>query len=88
MRKITEGQRIEILKVYGERGHKAAAKLCREYGVSENYPCSLASAYGITTPRSRGEYRKYRDRKVNVPGLRDWKDPRWAWAIERGPVLA
>lgn len=86
--KITEEQRLEILKVYGEQGQKAAAILCREYGVSDGYPAVYASTYGVTTPQWRGKGRKYKNRDTAGRSPKDASDPRWAWAIARGVVIA
>lgn len=46
-RKITAGQRAELLSVYLADGQAAAADLAKVYGVGPDYARKLASASGI-----------------------------------------
>lgn len=87
-RKITIEQERQLLEHYLVHGLKATAPLCIEFGVNPTYASCIASASGRRRPRYRAGT-KYKSRKpAGKFDPKDWNDHRWAWAIERGPVLA
>lgn len=81
VRKVTPQQQAELVAHYLAHGREASEIKCVEMGVCPRYAASVAAAWGKYRPR---KFRGGGDIAVAV----DHKDPRWAWAIERGPVLA
>jgi hypothetical protein len=75
--KLTQAQRRQLLTCYLEHGFHATRPLAESFGVRARYLAQLA--------RNNGHVNNYRrgDRAV----VRTGNDPRWQWAIERGPVL-
>jgi hypothetical protein len=71
--KITKEQREELVKLWLAGGQQAVAAKQREYGVADKYASNQASIMGI-----------HRCDMITRSDV----DPRWVWAIERGPVLA
>lgn len=71
--KITESQREQLVRVYLESGLRVAGPLAISMGVSPKYPGILASTSGRRRPGQKGT---------------DMNDPRWAWAIQRGAIIA
>ena len=86
-RKITLEQAQKLLDHYLEHGAEATEPLCAELGVSPRYPASMASVYGKRRPKYR-KGTKYKNQPPQKCLSQDWNDPRWQWAIERGPVIA
>ena len=84
--KVTPAQRQQLLEYYLKYGMKATEPLCKELGVSNRYPASVASVYGKRRPKYRAGT-KYKDTPKADPAWNQ-HDPRWAWAIERGTVIA
>lgn len=72
--KLTEAQREQLIRVYLSGGIRAAGPLAVSMGVGRKYPGNIAN----TTGRHRQP--KLRGRSEN--------DPRWAWAIVRGAIIA
>lgn len=80
-RKLTNEQREQLLQAY-LKCRRSAYDLAISLGVHKTYPAALAFSRGIKSnaPYIRGEPQlRYRD---------DHDDPRWAWARERGEVIA
>jgi hypothetical protein len=78
--KLTPVQRQALLTCYLERGFYAAKPLAESFGVRAKYLSQLARKNGHTNNYQRKG--RVIIRKVTSA------DPRWQWAIERGPVLA
>lgn len=69
--KASPDQRKKLLALWLAGDTRAVAALEREIGVAPKYTSNMASVMGIHK----------RD------GVRpDADDPRWAWAVERGPI--
>jgi hypothetical protein len=75
--KLTQAQRQQLLASYLEHGFHATRPLAESFGVRAKYLALLARNNGHLNNYGRG------DRAV----VRTENDPRWQWAIERGPVL-
>lgn len=73
MTKLTKEQRARLMEVHRAGGLDASRALATTLGVSRNYGAQLC--------RSAGDKPKREARN------RSAKDPRWAWAIERGGIL-
>lgn len=69
--KISEAQREQLVRVFLSDGIRVAGPLAVSMGVARKYPAQLAATSG----RRRTKRRTTND-----------ADPRWAWAIERGPI--
>lgn len=80
-RKITPQKRQELIDHYLAHGREASMAKCEAAGVSPGYAANMAGQLGLKPPR-RFKGGGAVSLKVNH------KDPRWAWAIERGPVIA
>lgn len=74
--KITIEQRDELIELWRQGQFQKVLKLQKQYGVERKYAQKRAYDLGLT---------KYPDRTKRPA---DWFDPRWQWAIERGPVVA
>lgn len=85
--KINEAQRQEILRVYKTEGTKAAGALCVKLGVSARYYSKLACERGVATKKAR-PLTPEQKAAMRAQITRPCNDPRWAWAIARGPVEA
>ena len=59
-RKVTRAQRHELVQVYLNLGWDAAAELCREYGVSDEYARREANALYGCPGAHRRQWRKAR----------------------------
>lgn len=70
--KASREQRKELLALWLAGDNKAVAAMERQIGVKPKYTSNMANVMGI-----------HKKDGVRV----DADDPRWAWAIERGPVL-
>lgn len=75
--KISKEAVAHILDVYANQGSRAAEELSETYSVSKHYIRQLAMIHGV---RVKNPLRGGSSDTSN--------DPRWKWAIERGPVLA
>jgi hypothetical protein len=84
--KITEAQRQEILRTYMVNGTKAASVLCVSFGLHPRYYSGLASLCGVATKKAKPLTPQQRA-KIGRPTV-NHNDPRWSWAIDRGPVVA
>ena len=78
--KLTSAQRQQLLTCYLEQGYDAAKPLVESLGVHAKYPARLA--------RKNGHTNNYRRKGRAVVRKGNSGDPRWQWAIERGPVVA
>ncbi|MDB5611087.1 MAG: hypothetical protein JWP25_7987 [Bradyrhizobium sp.] len=76
--KLTPAQRQALLACYLEHGFHAARPLAESFGVRAKYLAQLARHNGHTNNHQR------KNRAVRKA---THKDPRWQWAIARGPVL-
>ena len=79
-KRLTEEQRAELLKVYLTGDSKAAKALAAKIGVHEHYLSLIA--------RRNGHFNNYGRIGRVAPKPSQPNDPRWKWAIERGPVIA
>jgi hypothetical protein len=79
-RKVTAEQAKELLAHYVKHGKEASLVRCAELGVSPKYAASLAASLGIRIRKLKGG--------GQIAKSVDHNDPRWQWAIERGPVVA
>lgn len=86
--KINEAQRQEILLVYKAEGSDAAMALCKSLNLSPRYYSALASARGVANRKSRPLTAEEKAIMRSIVPMDDSTDPRWQWAVERGPVLA
>jgi len=86
--KINEAQRLEILRVYREKGTAPAMELCASLGLCKRYYSSLASSRGVAAKRRRPLTAEQKAKMRAVNKKDDSYDYRWKWAIERGPVVA
>ena len=75
-RKVSPVQRHQLIQIFLHMGEKDAQAACVEAGVGKNYAEQQA--------RETFAYQKKRFAGRRV----DHSDPRWKWAIERGPVGA
>lgn len=84
--KITEQQRLEILRVYAEHGPEKTKPLCVSLGLNPYYYSCLASKRGVsvkkTKPLTAAEKTMLRRKTFRVQ-----RDRRWAWARKRGMVV-
>ncbi|MGE9009786.1 hypothetical protein ACO2JO_14460 [Leptospira interrogans] len=80
-RKVSPVQRHQLIQIFLHMGDKDAQAACMEAGVGKNYAEQQA--------RETFAYQKKRFAGSGHIGRRvDHSDPRWKWAIERGPVGA
>jgi hypothetical protein len=77
--KLSATQRQQLLTRYLEHGFHATRPLAESFGVQAKYLAQLA--------RSNGHVNNYRRGDPAVVRKPTENDPRWQWAIERGPVL-
>lgn len=75
--KLTPETRDHLVSVYVKQGWKASAEECARLGVGKNhaYECWLVTL-------------RPKKCRVDIGLARDRFDPRWAWAIQRGPIIA
>lgn len=82
--RVSEAQRAEMLAAY-KRDPAEALALCKAFGVRPAYATELASQYSVLRPKvGRKGGKPYNHGR----GPGDAVDHRWAWAIERGHVVA
>jgi hypothetical protein len=86
--KITEAQRLEIIRVYKTEGVQAATELCLRYGVSARYYSKLASERGVACRKSKPLTEEQKAEMRKIKRMDDSYDHRWRWAKERGAVVA
>lgn len=77
---LTPEQIESLIKAYMEGGLRASANLASQYGVNRKYPYFLARDRGLKFDYG---YKKGQSRLTQVE-----EDYRWAWARQRGAVLA
>jgi len=70
-----------LLSVYAEIGPAAARELAPKYGVGSKYVRKLACMHKVKAKPRKLKTRKLKRHPIDT-------DPRWKWAIERGPVFA
>lgn len=88
-RKVTQEVQNQLVEIYLTQGKDAAADACVSRGLHPKYAVNTAAALGKGRPRWRSGKTGGTTYKVAPPTItRSENDPRWAWAIERGPVLA
>lgn len=80
--KITPNQRAQLMQIYLHMGKEESKIACAEYGLDPKYMAKHLSLIGKLPPRKFKGYAV--QRKTNI----DHSDPRWAWAVSRGPVVA
>lgn len=80
-RKISERSRDQLVQIYLHMGQEVAAKECIARGLHRDYAKAEVSFRGLRVPH------KYVGGGP-AGGRVDHNDPRWAWAVERGAVLA
>jgi len=78
--KLTPVQRQQLLKCYLEHGFQAARPLAESFGVRAKYLARLA--------RNNGHTNNYQRKHRTAVRKATPHDPRWQWAIARGPVVA
>ena len=76
--RLTPAQRQALLACYLEGGFDAARPLAESFGVRARYAAQLA--------RKLGHIDNYRRRGARPASQPTANDPRWQWAIARGPV--
>jgi hypothetical protein len=80
-RKVSLRDAHELVQICLHMGKEAAAAECVSRGISPGYALKETYSRGHPLPkRARGG--------GNIALSVDHADPRWAWAIERGPVVA
>jgi hypothetical protein len=80
-RKVTAETRDQLVQIFLHMGKDVAAEECIAHGLHRNYAEAEVSFRGLRP--------KHQDAGSGTGGGRvDHDDPRWAWAIERGPVIA
>lgn len=82
-RKITPAQRHELVQVFLNLGRDVAGDLCVEYGVARGYADKMVRESGKLNP-----HREKPRGGGNIAFGVNHSDPRWAWAVARGPVVA
>lgn len=80
-RKISARAREQLVQIFLNMGKDVAAEQCIALGLHRNYAEGEVSARGLLPPR------KFTGGGNIAFGV-DHNDPRWQWAIERGPVIA
>ncbi len=80
-RKVSPQTRDQLVQIFLHMGKDVAAKECIARGLHRNYAQAETGFRGQLPPRkfSGGG---------NIAFGVDHADPRWAWAVERGPVIA
>jgi hypothetical protein len=86
--KVTEAQRLEILRVYKTEGVKAAEALCVSLNLSPRYYSALASNRGVSVRKRKPLTPAQKAKMLATVQRDDSYDYRWKWAVERGPVFA
>jgi len=76
--RLTREQRQALLACYLQGGFDAARPLAESFGVRARYAAQLARKLGHTD-----NYKRRGARPARQPTA---ADPRWQWAIARGPV--
>lgn len=71
--KITDEQREELISLWWHGEMETLRKRQKELGVNRRYGQQRGNELGLRRPAT---------------STNDYLDPRWQWAIERGPVLA
>jgi hypothetical protein len=88
-RKVSVEVERQLVELYLTQGKEAAMAACVAHGVNPRYAINAATSFGKGRPRWRGGKSGGTTYKSAPPTItRSENDPRWAWAIERGPVLA
>lgn len=80
-RKVTPEVRDQLVQIFLHMGKDVAAEECVAHGLHCNYAQAEVGYRGLLPPR------KFTGGGDIATGV-DHDDPRWAWAIERGPVIA
>ena len=91
-RKITRDQQHQLIQIFLHSnevgGVEVAEQMCMDWGVSRNYArCRVLESYGTTHTKFRRKRGAGSGKKRKCGCVSDINDPRWAWAIERGPVI-
>jgi len=73
---LTKEALNDLLDTYASQGGDAARALAPKYGIKPVYVKKLAVKHGV------------RHRRIGRKPYQHKRDHRWAWAIERGAVLA
>jgi hypothetical protein len=80
-RKISLEQRHQLIQIFLHMGYKESQRACVECGLHENYAVHMAREISVYPKKVfRGGGR--------IAHSVDHTDKRWAWAIERGAVIA
>lgn len=80
-RKITTNQRQQLMQIYLHMGRDEARIMCALYGVHPEYAINQCRALSLVPKK---KFSGGGDIALGV----DHDDPRWLWAVQRGPVLA
>lgn len=75
---LSQEQIDELLSIYRRDGYQAAVPIAKSFGIAPRYIARLA--------RRMGYVNNYYGRNGTKIKKSNWSDPRWQWAIERGPV--
>ena len=87
-RKISIRARHQLLQIYLHMGLEESRRMCVANGVSPDYAAKRASLLGISQKRAPVGSRWAKFTNGSVAARVDHTDPRWAWALERGHVVA
>lgn len=79
-RKVSAERSHELVQIYLHMGTVIAERECMESGLSRHYARNVAVQLGHRRPRKSGP-------RQNANYRIDHNDPRWQWAVERGPVV-
>jgi hypothetical protein len=91
-RKITREQEHQLVQIFLHSaevgGVEVVEQMCLDWGVSRNYARHrVLERYGVSHTKKFRRKRGAKPGKERKSGrVSDSHDPRWAWAIERGPV--
>ena len=86
-RKVSVETERKLVDIYLTQGKEASAAACVAHGVNPKYAVNMAAAFGKGRPRWRSGKTGGTTYKSAPPTItRSENDPRWSWAIERGPV--
>ena len=80
-RKVSVNHRHQLLQIFLHMGRDEAEEWCLQANLHRSYAINYARALGLAekvVPRGGGD----------IASSVDHSDPRWRWAIERGPVIA
>lgn len=87
-RDVTEAMRLDVLRVYKDKGPAAAAAYCAEIGLGRSYYSALAYRRGLTRKKSKPLTPEQKAEMRRIIPVDDSHDKRWQWAVDRGPVVA